>query len=319
MKKLKAIIRIENTKKAILLTIVCVVLFLGYFILGVTPKNLFQENCIVETEEDIKKCEGKYATVKVKKVYDTEYEFQVNGEASGRFIDLDFDGKSLIAIVKKDQVKDLFQGEEEKVIEGKLEAFTNKGMKKGYEEIVNSYVKKFGENATEEGIKSAVFSVQLNAYHNSKQMAMICFVCLTVPLVLTLVALVVVLKRIFIISIKGKKSINEIVLEEELANGPYLYKRENFLMTNTFAVSSSSRGLHVEPIEKLVWMYERKVTQLGSSQRKKYLILCFENHNRMKVKFDNPEAEKVIQLLTLKKPDMIAGYSKEALKQWKQK
>ena len=316
MKNLKKKIRINNLKKAIICGVIIVILLGILFAMKIDPSLLYEDECIVETVDDIDKCTNKYVKVKTSTVYDTEYLLTVDGESKGHFVDIDLDGRSLIAIVKIDKAKDLFK-DGDKVITGKLEAFKKGALKDGYDEIVKKYVDDFSEQASEEEIKSAFMPVQLNAYNASKYKILIPFVVIMLPLALAVLMFINYIVKALFVRTKTRKNIDLALLEQELNNGPYLYNKNNFILTNNFAIYLQSGKISAALISELVWLYERNVTQLGSSVKKRYLVLCFDNNLKWRIKFLNEDAEKVIQLLNYKKPNLKAGYSKETLKAWK--
>lgn len=69
--------------------------------------DIFKEECIIESVDDIEVCKNKsyYVKVRFDDAYDTSYVYLENNKEVANYIDIDMDGYSLIVLVDKETDK----------------------------------------------------------------------------------------------------------------------------------------------------------------------------------------------------------------------
>lgn len=76
--------------------------------------DIFKEECIIESVDDIEVCKNKsyYVKVRFDDAYDTSYVYLENNKEVANYIDIDMDGYSLIVLVDKETAQKIFNNEQ---------------------------------------------------------------------------------------------------------------------------------------------------------------------------------------------------------------
>ena len=164
----------DNYKKmlkirSIILIVFCIVV-LGVLVFQLSKTDLKYSfkggkeiNNIVELENTK---EGTYVNLKVSRAYETEYLYYEDDKQVGKFIDIEMNGKVLIAILDTktaEKVLNNMDGKEQ-YIEGKLIKYTEENMVDGYNKIKQNYLEDFGGELTEDEIMEMFTRLQLLNY-----------------------------------------------------------------------------------------------------------------------------------------------------------
>lgn len=153
----------KNISKNKIIIIVVSLIIIGIIIsILFNVKDIKEIHNIVELENCV---EGDFIRLKISRAYATDYWYEKNGMQVARFIDIEMNGKALIALVEKEEAEKLIQNEtEEMYIEGTLQTFKDEKMVSAYENIKQNYLEDFSEQMTEEEILNLFTPLQLLCY-----------------------------------------------------------------------------------------------------------------------------------------------------------
>lgn len=153
----------RNISKNKIIIVVVSLIILGIITsILLNVKNAKEVHNIVELENCV---EGDFIRVKISRAYATDYWYEKDGIQVARFIDIEMNGKALIALVEKEEAEKLTQNEtEEMYIEGILQTFKDEEMVAAYEGIKQNYLEDFSEQMTEEEILNLFTPLQLLCY-----------------------------------------------------------------------------------------------------------------------------------------------------------
>ncbi len=167
MSSFKMRLKIEHGIKAVFF-IVLLTLFVVFFLRTFKEEryqDLFKPTCSIKTIEDYERCkkENQYVTITTDQIYETDYTYQLNGKEQGVFIDIDIEGKSLIALVSKEESNKLLSGET-KTITGFID--DNKDLLETKDKIIEQYKEQGNTDEIKEDIASQILDFVINSYDN---------------------------------------------------------------------------------------------------------------------------------------------------------
>lgn len=151
-----------NIRKKIIIFGLIIIAGVIAIVLCASIKETKEVNNIVELEN----CkEGDYIRLKVSRAYGTDYWYEEDGKQVARFIDIEMNGKALIALVEKEEAERILQNENEEIyVEGLLQTFKDEKMVNAYESIKQNYLEDFSGELTEEEILNLFTPLQLLCY-----------------------------------------------------------------------------------------------------------------------------------------------------------
>lgn len=145
-----------------------IIIVVSLIIIGIITSILFNVKNVKEVHNivELENCaEGDFIRIKISRAYATDYWYEKDGIQVARFIDIEMNGKALIALVEKEEAEKLTQNEtEEMYIEGILQTFKDEEMVAAYEGIKQNYLEDFSEQMTEEEILNLFTPLQLLCY-----------------------------------------------------------------------------------------------------------------------------------------------------------
>lgn len=202
MKKQFNIIKKKSYIKTGIIFIIFI-LFLVFFLINIREKKLldiFKEPCIVTSTQELQNCvtKNKYLTIKTNKIYTTDYIYKTTNSTEALFIDIDIEGKSLIAVVEKKKAENLLNQQKDIQITGKLELNNNSEMEKGKNNIINDYLNQVETEEQKELIKSNFLPGILNEYEMNQE------IIIVITSVIILILLFLFLTKNVLLIIKKK-------------------------------------------------------------------------------------------------------------------
>lgn len=155
-------------KKGVIGIVVCFIFFITFVIILINQnwEYAFQKEKEVTNIVELGECkEGDWIRLKFNRAYGTDYWYEKQGEQVARFIDIEVNGKALIALVERNQAEKILEGEEKEMyVEGILQTFQEPDMVNGYENIKQNYLEDFSTELTEEEILDLFTPMQLLSY-----------------------------------------------------------------------------------------------------------------------------------------------------------
>lgn len=186
------------------------ILSLSFFLINFKQKQLldaFKEPCIVTSIQELENCmtKTKYITIKTNKIYTTDYVYKTNKNTEALFIDIDIEGKSLIAVVEKEKAEQLLNQQNTIEITGKLELNNNTEMEKGKNNIINDYLNQIETDEQKELIKSNFLPGVLNEYEMNQDIIIV-----ITSITILIIIFIFIIKNIILIlySLKRKSNIS---------------------------------------------------------------------------------------------------------------
>lgn len=155
-------------KRRIIAITICLITLIVSIVLLLTQnlayafKNTKEVNNIIELEE----CnDGDMIRLKFSYAYGTNYWYEENGVQVARFLDIEVNGKALIALVDKEVADRVLENEDKEMyIEGIWQNFQNEDMLHAYEGIKQNYLEDFSGEMSEEEILNLFTTKQLLSY-----------------------------------------------------------------------------------------------------------------------------------------------------------
>lgn len=319
MEDIKQKLKQRGLKKSILYFVLIIIMLSPLLVMHKKVIATLKGTCVVDSLDGLNKCqkEGRYTTIKANNFYDVGYDYVVDGKVVGRFLDVDMHGHSLIALVDIQTTEKLENGTGLREISGNLVTFKDPIITDTIEKVKQEYIERYEGTLTEEQTLSMFVPYQLDQY-DGKGFPFILIIILIGIIVILLgfklfEGLTTFLKpetKIFY----GKKRVKDKTLVEkvnfELKNGPYLYQSNDFWITNNYAISTKNDVFVFNPINTIVWMYERGVKKYGVIETGKILVLKFKNNSTMTIKGNVRERNKIMEIVKVKNPDVVKGYDK---------
>lgn len=201
---LKQIIK-KLIEKKNLFKIILSLLFLILIIITFTINNninnyldILKPRCIISSISEFEECKNKnsYVTVHTNKIYSTNYVYNENNNTSAIFIDIDLEGKSLIAVIENEIGKDLLSKEGPFTIEGRLEYDENTKLSTGRNNVIEDYKSQVEDQVIKDKIENNFLEGTLNQYTGGYENV---YIILGVYSLLTIVLIYSLIKNSYIL------------------------------------------------------------------------------------------------------------------------
>lgn len=330
MKEFQGIIKKKGIQKIIHYFIYIFVLFIPILVFHQQILGDLKGTCTATSFEELNSCQKqkRFTKIKTKNIYDVGYNYVVDGKVVGKFLDIDLDGNVIVALADVATADELLNQTGEREISGNFSSFDSKLLKETLKKIQDDYIGRFSNDAsiiTEEQTREMFFGYLLNQY-DGKNFSYIFPVILVVIIILLLLFKVIEgFKMIFAPEktiIYGRKTLNsEENVEKasfEFYHGPYLFQNKNIRITNNYIFDLRGYGFTYHKINEAIWMYEKGIKHYGIIETGKQLIIKFKDTVTYILPLTLSERKKMMEILRVKNPGIIKGYSQEAGKQYQQ-
>lgn len=328
MNEFKTIIRKKGISKTITYTILIFIMLLPVIILHKPMIGSFKGTCIATNFKELQKCSdsGRPTTIKTTNIYDVSYNYIVDDKVVGKFLDVDLEGHVILTLADVATADELLNKTGEREISGHFNSFRSKVFKDTLKKVENDYIERFAlesETITTEQARGMFFPYLLNQYDGEGFPYIIPVIIIGIIIILLLFKLIEGIKMIlkperFIIykrtMLKNEENIEKASFE--LQNGPYLFQNKNVKITNNYIFDLKGYRFTYHKINEAVWMYEQKIKRYGLVETGTYLIIKFKDKVSYTLTLNLTERKKVMEILRVKNPKIIKGYSEEAKEQY---
>lgn len=331
MKEFKGIIKRKGIKKIIHYLIYTLIMLIPIFIFYQQILGDFKGTCTATTFEELNSCQTqkRFTKIKTKNIYDVGYNYVVDGKVVGKFLDIDLDGNVIVALADVVTADELLVQTGEREISGNFSSFDSKLLKETLKKIQADYIERFSNEAniiTEEQTREMFFGYLLNQYDGKNFSYVFPMLLFGVIILLLLWKIIEGFKMVYKpekIIIHGKKTLSsEENVEKasfELFHGPYLFQNKNIQITNNYIFDFRGYGFTYHKINEAIWMYEKGIKHYGIIETGKQLIIKFKDHVTYILPLTLSERKKMMEILRVKNPEIIKGYSQEAVEQYQQR
>lgn len=329
MNEFKKIIRKKGISKTITYAILILIMLLPLIILHKPIIGSFQGTCVATNYKELQKCQkaGRPTKIKTTNIYDVAYNYVVDNKVVGKFLDVDLEGHVILTLADITTADELLNQTGEREISGHFTKFHSKVFKDARNKIENDYIERFTVTSgtiTKEQTKGMFFPYLLNQYDGEGFPYIIPVIIIGIIIILLLFKLIEGIKMIIkperLILYKRKMMKNDENIEKasfELQNGPYLFQNKNIKITNNYIFDMKGFRFTYHKVNEVFWAYEQKIKRYGLVETGTQLIIKFKDKTTYVLALNLTERKKVMEILRVKNPKLIKGYSQEAEEQFK--
>lgn len=331
MKEFKEIIKKKGIRKTIVYSVLTLIMLSPLIILNKPVVGALKGTCTAKTFSQLQTCqkEGRYTKIKTENIYDVGYNYVVDGETKGKFLDVDLGGNVILTLADVTLADELLNKTGTREISGNFTSFDSKVFKETLQKIENDYIERFTNEAgiiTEEETRGMFFPYLLNQYDGRGFPYIVPVLIVGIIVILLIFKVIEGIKMItkpgkFIVH--GRKTLERDENAEkasfEFHNGPYLFKNKEIRITNNYIFNLTGYNFTYHKVNEAVWMYEKGIKRYGLFETGKYLIIKFKDHVGFALKLNLAERKKVMEILRVKNPGIQKGYSEEVEKSYRKK
>ena len=303
--------------------LLCLVLLAATLLIGIIyiasskpARDVFKGVCEVHNIDDLRKCyeTNHHVRIYFDDMYYTNYGLYEDDVLHSYYIDLDIEGYSLIALIKKSEVEALDNGK--KYVDGEFSLFENDPENsKILEQIKLDYVEIFSEDTGEEydleDIETIIIPFQLDAYHNFEKGSY--FVIFGIFIIAIVIFICFAIHGMKLMKSPEKYKLYAIIqnkeqLEYEFKN-EVVFRKNNLYLTTNYIIVINFASVIINERKKLVWAYREVTKQYGIiTVNKKYICKFLEG-------LDITISESAVEIFDYMQIPLI-GYNNQNIKEY---
>lgn len=281
-------------------------------------QDAFKERCIIETVEDVTRCqeENHYVTVKTNTIYTTDYVYTENNIEKAYYLDFDLNGYSLIGLVKKDLAEELLNQEGPYEVDGKIVDF-EEDIEKGKNLIIEEYLQEATTDAEKEQILSMILTPSFDEYTgNVGQEYIISIIFGMLIIVTAYFSIKNIYFYIYPYKTKDLKKRNTKELEQLENEYNKVPPKQKHFITKNYLGENAILHVRIQKLDNILWIYERSIQQYGI-ETKRFLVLNNIDGDAISLSVNEQEKEQIIEKIMEKNPNLLIGYTKENKNKYK--